>query len=92
MISDEPSYQVVEAIAQKKGVSPTELFPPLFSVVNPEALDALAQPDADSNTSPVEITFTYLDYEVRVRGGPTVSISVRDGGRSMDNSGPLSDQ
>ena len=84
MVSHVPSYRVVEAVAQKEGVLPTELCPPLFSVVDPEALDALVQPDADSNTGQIEIEFTYLDYVVQVRTGPEMSISVQTGDKSTD--------
>jgi hypothetical protein len=84
MASHGPSYRVVEAVAQKEAVSPSELSPPLFNVVDPEALDALVQPDADSNTDQVEVTFTYLDYAVRVQNGPELSISVQDRNASMD--------
>ncbi|NGM70443.1 hypothetical protein G6M89_15780 [Natronolimnobius sp. AArcel1] len=91
MDSHAPSYQVVEAVAQKEGVSPSELSPPLFHVVDPEALDALAQPDGDSST-PVEITFHYREYVVRVESGPEVSISVEDSTVSVDSSQTASEQ
>ncbi|MCW8172002.1 hypothetical protein D8S78_02015 [Natrialba swarupiae] len=61
---------MIEMVARKEGVSPSELSPPLFSVVDPDALDALIQADADSTTSGVEIKFTYLDYVVQIRNGP----------------------
>lgn len=85
MVSHAPSYRVVKAVAQKEGVSPSELTPPLFSVVDPDALDALVQEDADSITSQVEVEFTYRGYVVQIRNGPTVSISVQDGDASMEN-------
>ena len=84
MESDAPSYRVVEMVAQKEGVSPTDLSPPLFRVVDPEALDALVRADADSNASQVEIEFTYLDYVVQIRNDSTVSVSVQGGDVSMD--------
>lgn len=87
-----PSYRVVEAVARKEGVSPGELSPPLFNVVDPEALDALVQDDVDSNTGEVKIEFTYLDYVVRIENGPTVSISVQEGDASMDNPESVPDQ
>ncbi|SDK03642.1 HalOD1 output domain-containing protein [Natronorubrum texcoconense] len=85
MVSHVPSYRVVEAVAQKEGVSPTELSPPLFNVVDPEALDALVQDDANSNTSQVVVEFTYLNYVVQIRSGPTMSISVQAKDASIDN-------
>ena len=87
-----PSYRVVEAIAQKEGTSPSELSPPLFSVVDPEALDALVQEDVDSNDSQVEVEFTYLDYVVQIRDGPTVSISDQDGDASIENPESVAEQ
>lgn len=92
MASQAPSNRVVEAVAEKKGVLPTELSPPLYSAVEPEALDALVQPDTDSNTDRIEIEFTYLDYVVRVTSGPTVSVSVRDGDATIDNSESVPEQ
>ncbi|RQG95553.1 HalOD1 output domain-containing protein [Natrarchaeobius chitinivorans] len=92
MVSHTPSYRVVEAVAQKEGVSPSELSPPLFSVVNPEALDALVQEDADSNTSQVKVEFTYLDYVVEIRNGPTVSVSAQKGDASMENPKSVAEQ
>ncbi|ELY43276.1 HalOD1 output domain-containing protein [Natronorubrum bangense] len=84
MVSHVPSYRVVEAVAQKEGVLPTELCPPLFSVVDPEALDALVQPAADSSTGQVEIEFTYLDYVVQVQNDPRMGISVQIGDAPTD--------
>lgn len=85
MVSHAPSYRVVEAVAREEGVSPVELSPPLYSVVDSEALDALVQAGADSNTEQLEISFTYLDYTVQVRNGPTVSISVEEEDVAMDD-------
>lgn len=85
MDSHAPSYRLIETIAQKKGVSPTELSPPLFNVIDPDALDALVQADADSNTGGIEIEFTYLNYIVQIRNDSTVNISVLDRDASIEN-------
>jgi len=79
MVSYAPSYRVVEAVARKEGVPPSELSPPLFSVVDPDALDTLVRGDADSNADRVNVEFTYLDYVVRIRNDSTVNVSARDG-------------
>ncbi len=92
MVSHVPSYRVVEAVAQKEGVSPSELSPPLFSVVDPDALDALAREDADSNTSSVVIEFTYLNYVIQIRNGSTVSISVQDEDASINDLASVPEQ
>ena len=78
MDSHVPSYRVIEAIAQKEGVSLTELTPPLYTVIDPDALDALIQKDVNSNTNHVVVEFTYRNYVVRVQNSPTVSVSVRE--------------
>jgi len=75
-----PSYQVVKTVAQKEGVSPTQLSPPLFNAIDPEALDAVFQ--ASSNTDSVVIEFPYLEYQVRVETGPTVSVTIQEDGDS----------
>ena len=79
------SYRVVEAVAQKEGISPSEVSPPLYSVVDPEALDALVQPETDSDTDRIEIRFTYLEYLIRVQNGSEVSISIQEQNASMDD-------
>ena len=92
MDSHAPSHRVIETVAQKEGVSPAELSPPLFSAIDPDALNALVQANADSSTGAVEIQFTYLDYVVRIRNDSTVSISVQDGDASIDSSESVPEQ
>ena len=75
-----PSDRVIEAVAQKEGVSPVELFPRLFDVIDPDALDALVQAAADSNSSRVKVEFRCRDYIVRVQNTPTVDVSIRKEG------------
>lgn len=58
---------VVEAVAAVKGVSPTDLHPPLYAVVDPDALDELVSslyccPDESTG----HVTFPYGGYEVTV--------------------------
>lgn len=76
MASRPPSYRVVEEVAREDGDDPTELSPPLNTVIDSEALDRLVQADAKSDGNPVEILFEYRNYLVRVRGGPSVSVTV----------------
>ena len=85
MVPRGASYRVVEAVAQKEGISPSEVSPPLYSVVDPEALDALVQPETDSDTDRIEIRFTYLGYVIRVQNGSEVSISIQEQNASMDD-------
>ncbi|ELY86610.1 hypothetical protein C483_19410 [Natrialba hulunbeirensis JCM 10989] len=50
-----PSQAIIEAVAAREGVDPTEIEPPayepLYSVINPEALDSLFR-DAAAHSSP----------------------------------------
>ena len=78
MDAHDPSYQVVEAVAQAEGVSPLELTPPLFHVVDPQALDRLVRSDADRDTDVVEIEFRYLGYRIRVTSTGEITVRQSD--------------
>lgn len=60
-----PSLQVVESVADKEGVAPAQLSPPLYEAIDPDALDALFDPSYQA-TSIREFTFEYSEYEVHV--------------------------
>jgi len=81
-----PSYRVVKTVAQKEGISPAELSPPLFNVIDPDALDTLVQAGTESSAGEMAIEFTYLNYAVRIENGPAVSISVQDADTPIDTS------
>lgn len=71
------SHRVVSAVAEREGVEPAELRPPLFEVVDPDALDAMfARSDAEN----VAVEFTYLGYEVVVSQSGGVRLSRRPDG------------
>lgn len=57
------SLQVIESIAAQAGTDAAALEPPLYSVVDPEALNALARAG-----SHVEISFEYQGHSVHVSG------------------------
>lgn len=73
------SEAVVRAVADAEGVSPTDVTPPLYESVNPEALD-----DLFDSRSGGHITFRYCGYEVNVHnvGDTTVLVRDRDGTRA----------
>jgi hypothetical protein len=71
-----PSTQVVEAIARREGVSATELSPPLYEAINPDALDALLSRDSARENGSIEISFEYLGYDVSVESGDVVEVSL----------------
>lgn len=62
------SLQVVEAVAESTGVEPTQLQPPLYDVINPEALDSLFR-NGDGS-----VTFDYCGRTVTVTNQAEITI------------------
>lgn len=62
------SEAIVAGIAERANADPTEL-PPLYTVVDPEALNAVAQ-----GSDACYVTFEYAGYEVTVAGPNRISI------------------
>lgn len=67
------SRAIVEAIADKEGLDPVELTPPLYEVIDPDALERIF---ADTSTVG-SVTFTYENYEVTVRSDDHISVEKR---------------
>ncbi|WP_049980081.1 HalOD1 output domain-containing protein [Halolamina rubra] len=65
-----PATRVVEALAERAGVDPAELSPPLSTAVDPDALNKLVA-DADDG---VAVRFEYADDEVVVRSDGRVAV------------------
>lgn len=63
------SRSVIEAVAAREGVAPTELPEPLVQAVDPDALDSIF------NDSSGHVLFTYQGYEVRVSSSGDVSLT-----------------
>jgi len=72
---DSVSQRVVETVAEAEGVPPTELSPPLYEVVDPDALDRLFAAPSRSDS---RVVFSYKNYEVTVDGEGLVSVSTAD--------------
>lgn len=68
------TQQVLTAIATREGTSPVDLDQPLYDAIDPDALNALFS----GPTPPVSVQFTYLGYEVVVRGDGTVDVTDAD--------------
>ncbi|GAA0666882.1 HalOD1 output domain-containing protein [Natronoarchaeum mannanilyticum] len=62
--------KVVDAISDAEGEAATELTPPLYDAIDPEALDAVTE----SMNSEGTIAFEYCGHEVRVDGDGEISI------------------
>lgn len=75
-----PTQAIIEAIASAEGVDIMELRPPayepLYSVVDPEALDLLFnEHPPEENDSDIQVAFTYEGYDVIVYDGGRIDIS-----------------
>ena len=56
------SERVIEAVAEAEGVDPTDVTPPLYDVMDPDALDQLFE-SASVNK---QFVFSYSGHEVAV--------------------------
>ena len=75
------SQAVVENLAAAEDVDPTELEPPLYHVVDPDALDSLVE----SATGPLTVEFPYCGYVVCVDESRTVTVTPVDQAPNNDN-------
>ena len=73
------SQAIVEAIASEEGIDPTEVEPPtyepLYSVVDPEALDSLFAPTLGVERGRGAVSLTYAGYDVTVNSDGRVDLS-----------------
>jgi len=67
------SMAVIATLAEVMDTDPVELRP-LYSTVDPEALDALVQV-RDSTTGDIHITFTHEDHQIRVHSYGVITIT-----------------
>lgn len=68
------SKTVVEAVSEAEGVQPEELTPPLYEVIDPDALGRLFAATSDGTRRHGTVNFVYRGYEVTVRDDGTVSV------------------
>lgn len=80
------SVEVVLALAAAEDVDPVELEPPLYAVIDLEALDDLFRDVRPNGPGNVEVTFEYFGREVSVWGQGDVTVS-----EHLDDSSPRSD-
>lgn len=67
-------HEIVSAIARADDVTPTELTPPLASVVDLEAVARVVE----SSESTTRVTFEYSGYVVAVGSDSGVTVGERD--------------
>lgn len=74
-----PSQAIVEAVASAEGVDVVDLRPPayepLYSAIDPEALDLMFDHSAESSRSDIRVSFTYEGYDILVYDGGRVDVS-----------------
>lgn len=59
---------IIELISDLEGIDPVDMSPPLFSVVDPEALDTLFQTSTDDGPQiSGHVQFEYRGYDIRVQ-------------------------
>lgn len=74
--------EVLAAVADREGVDPIDLEPPLHDVVDPDALEALFSDSIDGTAREgVSAEFVYRGHRVLVDGG-TVHVTEADAQRS----------
>ena len=64
------SRAVIDAVAAVEGTPPTELTPPLYDVVDPEALDNVFAGKASLG----KVVFNYNSYEISVEADGYVAV------------------
>ncbi|NHN60485.1 MULTISPECIES: HalOD1 output domain-containing protein [Halorussus] len=74
--ADSVTQDVVAAVADATGRAP-ETLPPLYDVVDPDALEALANrpPRVGRRSAGLEVTFDFADCVVTVSSGDGVAVS-----------------
>lgn len=83
---ESPIVEIVEQIAAREAVDPTELTPPLASVIDPDALDRLFHSSsADTASNVGRVTFEYYGYEVTVHSDESVAIDAIPGDHSVSD-------
>ncbi|QLG50079.1 HalOD1 output domain-containing protein [Natrinema halophilum] len=68
------SVKVVDEVADREGVDPGNLQPPLHKVIDTEALDALFQSTSSTARTDGTVEFQYKGYQVRVKSSEEVEI------------------
>lgn len=75
--TDSLSITVVESVAEAAGVDPVDL-PPLYTAIDPDALDQLFGKRLVSDTTAVgSVRFVYDGYEVTASAGGDVTVTER---------------
>lgn len=70
------TYRVATKIANREGIEPLELSPPLFEAIDPEVLEALVSDTSSrERREDIYLQFPYYGYVITVKGNGEVDIS-----------------
>ncbi|MFC4437647.1 MULTISPECIES: HalOD1 output domain-containing protein [Natrialbaceae] len=76
---EKPTQSIIEGVARHEGVDVTEVEPPayepLYTVVNPEALDTLFRTATGSDTANARVSLEYAGYDITVYGDGRVDVA-----------------
>lgn len=73
------SERVIAAVADVTDTAPKDLTPPLFSAVDPEALDAVVESLGDGSHAPESrVEFAYCGCDVTVKADGRVIVTATD--------------
>ena len=68
------SEKIVTSVAETEGIDAADLHDPLYTAVNPDALEALfARPASENGVK--HVTFQYHGYEITIDADRTISIA-----------------
>jgi len=70
------SLKIVDKVAEREGVQPEELNPPIHYAINTDVLDSLYEA-SDSGRSPSRVEFVYNGYTVTVDSTGDVALEKR---------------
>lgn len=77
---ESPVLTIVQKVADRKGIDPTEVSPPLQQRLDTDALNRLFAPTHSDERSSGQLMFTYCGHEVTVHANG--DITVEDDSRS----------
>lgn len=73
-MADSVGVRIVRKIAAREGIDPSMLDPPLYDVIDPEALDAVFESVAGTDRAHGQVQFEYAGYAVTVSADYAVTV------------------
>ena len=68
------SQAVIETVAEAEGVDTEDLTPPLYDVVNPDALEQLFSATSTAGRTEGKVVFSYRTHEITVTADGLVRV------------------